>query len=285
MRMNKADQERRLAQLRGNAYGTDHKLPQPSDPVEKPSRSIPGLPQTKKGKHVNLFDELESGLEKGKVEANPEREKELAAEKKKWEDMMTSKLINATKDHAPWYSQLDGISGVEKQKSDVERELKEKKEMKWKEDADPLKQMEKYLEKKRQMEEREERMQEKMEREMTEREQRRGRDRTPEHGMERRKRQRSRENGQRKEKRRRSHHQRSRSKSPSRNYYKHKHRRRSQSPQPNLEHLRAEQAKREAVEKERIQKLVNKGANTEERYQAVGHGGYSAQFNPQAVRR
>ena len=149
----------------------------PSDPVERPSNTIPGLKRPKKDKHINLFEDVEKKM---KVEGNEEREKELAVEKKKWEDMVTSRLVNATKDHSPWYSQLDKVSGVDKEKSEIEKELKEKKQQKWKDDADPLKAMERFLEKKREVDEREERKREKMEKEMTERERRRGRGRTPE---------------------------------------------------------------------------------------------------------
>jgi N-terminal domain of CBF1 interacting co-repressor CIR len=284
LRMNKADQERRLQQLRGNAYGTEHHPINPTDPVEPPSRTIPGL-KAQKGKHVNLFEDVEKSKGDGKGDGNPAREAELAAEKKKWEDMVTSKLVNATKDHLPWYSQLDRVSGVEKEKSEVEKELKEKKQMKWKEDADPLKQMERYLGKKKEVDEREDRKREKMEREMTERERRRGLGRTPE-----------RNNGRTTEYRdgrteyrdgrskRRSEgieerHHISRSRSPRR----HKHHR-SRSPKTNIEQLRAEQMQREAAEKEKIDRLMKK-SKVEERYQAVGYGGYSAQFHPEAVRR
>src|SRR5437762_3306552 len=98
MRMNQADQERRLQQLRGNAYGTDYKpspSPSPSSPVSRPSNTIPGLKKaTQAAKHINLFEDLEKVP---KVEGNKERETEIAAEKKKWEDLVTSKLVNATK--------------------------------------------------------------------------------------------------------------------------------------------------------------------------------------------
>src|SRR5271169_3342088 len=147
MRMNKADQERRLQQLRGNAYGTPTAHVNSSDPVERPSNAIPGLKHPK-NKHVNLFEDIEKTT---KVEGNAEREKELAIEKKKWEDLVTSKFVNATKDHLPWYSQIDKVSGAEKEKSEIERELKERKQQKWKMDSDPLKQMERFLEKKREV--------------------------------------------------------------------------------------------------------------------------------------
>ena len=51
----------------------------------------------------------------------------------------------------------------------------------------------------------------------------------------------------------------------------------------NIEQLRAEREKREAAEREKIQKLKKEKVN--DRYEPVGHGGYSAQFNPEAVRR
>jgi len=41
------------------------------------------------------------------VERNPEREKELAVQRKKGG---TSRLINATNEHAPCYVHLDGVS-------------------------------------------------------------------------------------------------------------------------------------------------------------------------------
>jgi hypothetical protein len=276
--MNQADQERRLQQLRGNAYGPDYTPVKPSDPVSQPSNAISGLRQPRK--HVNLFEDLESGRTKGKVEVNPAREAELAAEKKKWEDMFTSKLVNATKDHSPWYSQLDNISGVDKEMSEVERELKEQKEMKWKSDADPLKQMERYLEKKREVDEREQRRTKKMEREMTEREKRRGRGPTPENSYEERNRHRSMEN----EKRKRRRHHRSRSRSPTREHRRHRHRSRSRSPPANIDQLRAEREKREAAERDKIDRLMKK-EGVGDRYVPVGHGGYSAQFHPEAVRR
>ena len=112
-----------------------------------------------KGKHVNLFEDVEA---KKPVEANPEREKELAIEKKKWEDQITSKFVNATRDHSPWYAQLDKVSGTQKEASEIEKEIKEKRQSKWKDDADPLKTMERFLEKKKEAEEREERRLEKM---------------------------------------------------------------------------------------------------------------------------
>ena len=52
----------------------------------------------------------------------------------------------------------------------------------------------------------------------------------------------------------------------------------------NIEQLRVEREKREAVEREKIQKLM-KTEIINDRYELVGHGGYSAQFNPEAVRR
>ena len=60
-------------------------------------------------------------------------------EKKNWEDLVTLKLINAMNEHALLYSQLDGISGAKKNKSDVEGELRGQKQENWKSDADPLK--------------------------------------------------------------------------------------------------------------------------------------------------
>ena len=290
MRMNAADQERRLAQLRGNAYGDDYKLPAPSDPVERPPNAI-SVPSVKdigqsrrgiaKSKHVNLFEELEAGQIKSQVEGNVEREKELAMEKKKWEDMVTSKLINATKDHTPWYSQLDKVSRVDKERSEVEKELKAQKEMKRKDDADPLKQMQRHLEKKREVDEREERRMQKIERELTDRERRRGRGRTPEYiGSHDRKPMSSDGEGEA-QKRRRRH--RSRSRSPKREHRRHR-RHRSRSPEPNIQQLRAEREKREATEREKVEKLMKKdGAN--DRYEPVGLGRYSAQFHPEAVRR
>ena len=275
MRMNQADQERRLQQLRGNAYGTEVAAAiNPSDPVERPSNAIPGLKRQKKDKHVNLFEDAEK---KTKVEGNEEREKELAVEKKKWEDMVTSRLVNATKDHSPWYSQLDKVSGVDKEKSEIEKELKEKKQQKWKDDADPLKAMERFLEKKREVDEREERRREKMEKEMTERERRRGRGQTPEHDH---RGPRHRSDGERR------HRRDDRSRSPKREHrrHRHRHRSRSRSPTMNIEQLRAEREKREAVERAKIQKLMKK-EKVNDRYEPVGHGGYSAQFNPESVRR
>jgi hypothetical protein len=275
MRMNQADQERRLQQLRGNAYGTTTTTStsiDPSDPVERPSNSILGLKRSK-NKHVNLFEDIEKTV---KVEGNPEREKELAVEKKKWEDLVTSKFVNATKDHLPWYSQIDKVSGAEKEKSDIERELKEKKQEKWKMDADPMKQMERFLEKKREVDEREERKREKMERELTERERRRGRGRTPENDERRR--------PGKEERRHRRRQDRSRSRSPKREHRKHRHRHQSRSPSINIEQLRAEREKREIAEREKVEKLLRK-KDVNDRYEPVGHGGYSAQFHPEAVRR
>jgi hypothetical protein len=280
MRMNQADQERRLQQLRGNAYGTDYKpSPSPSSPVSRPSNTIPGLKKAA-NKHVNFFEDLEKVP---KVEGNKEREIEIAAEKKKWEDLVTSKLVNATKDHKPWYSQLDRVSGLEKEKSEVERELKEKKEIKWKEEADPLKRMEGFLKRKREIEEGEKRKLERMERELTERE-RRERGRTPERYS------RDDRSGERKHRRRHRKRSRSRSRSPSSKDRKHRHRHRSpvssrSEESVEIERLREERRKREAIENERVQQLINKKKVTESRYEAVGHGGYSAQFHPEAVRR
>lgn len=278
MRMNAADQERRLAQLRGNAYGNEHVPQDPSTPVERPSNTIPGLPKSKK-KHVNLFEDAEKTTS---VETNPEREAELAAEKRKWEDMLTSKLVNATKDHSPWYSQLDKVSGLDKERSEIEKELKEKKEMKWKNDADPLKQMERFLEKKKEVDEREKRKKQRMEQELTERERRRGRGRTPEKDERPRKRHHSRADEKTEHRHRR--HDRSRSKSPKREHRRHRHRHRSRSPNANIGQLRAEKEKREAAEREKVEKIMRK-ENIKDRYKAVGLGGYSAQFHPEAVRR
>ena len=211
-----------------------------------------------------------------KVEGNEEREKELAVEKKKWEDMVTSRLVNATKDHSPWYSQLDKVSGVDKEKSEIEKELKEKKQQKWKDNADPLKAMERFFEKKREVDEREERKREKLEKEMTTRERRRGRGRTPENDD---RRPRHGYDGERRHRR----HDRSRSPKREHRRHRHRHRSRSRSPTMNIEQLRAEREKREAAEREKIQKLKKEKVN--DRYEPVGHGGYSAQFNPEAVRR
>lgn len=289
LRMNQADQERRLMQLRGNAYETHPGrtvVVDSSVEVERASREIPGLKKGGKKSqeqgHVNLFEDVESGG-KRPVEGNVERQIELAAEKKKWEDMLTSRLVNATKDHNPWYSQLDKVSGQEKEKSDVERELSEKKQMKWKENADPLKQMEKFLARKKEVDEREERRKEKMQREMTERERRHSRARTPENNQRRRSSGHDREDGEHKHRKRdRS---RSRSKSPRREHRKHKPRhRRHEDPSPDLEKLRAEKAAREAAEKEKIARLMSI-KKKEDRYRPVGHSGYSAQFHPEAVRR
>lgn len=280
-RMNAADQERRLQQLRGNASTptTSQPAQDPSVPVSGPSNTIPGLKKAlkTKGKHVNLFEDVET---KKPVEGNPEREKELAIEKKKWEDQITSKFVNATKDHSPWYAQLDKVSGTQKEASEIEKEIKEKRQSKWKDDADPLKTMERFLEKKKEAEERAERRCEKMEREVTEREKRR-RERTPEYDVETRKR---REVEKKRHGEERRHH-RHRSRSPGRvEHRRHRHRHRSRSPEPNLEQLRAEREKREAAERQKIAKLMRKGEEVEDRYRPVGHGGYSAQFNPEAVR-
>ena len=286
-RMNAADQERRLQQLRGNASTTTvpKTAQDPSSPVSGPSNTIPGLKKAlrEKGKHVNLFEDVEA---QKPVERNPEREKELAIEKKKWEDQITSKFVNATNDHSPWYAQLDKVSGVAKETSDVEKEIKEKRQTKWKSDADPLKTMERFLERKKEAEEREEERREKMKREMSEREKRR-RERTPEHDSDIRPRKRHEEERHKpgKEERRHRHH-RHRSRSLRREYrrHRHDHRHRSRSPEPDLEKLRAEREKREAVEKEKIAKMMRK-EDVEDRYQPVGHSGYSAQFHPEAVRR
>ena len=292
-RQNKADQQRRLAQLRGNAYDTTDLESAPVDPsvyVERPSNHIPGVKRGKP-KHVNLFEDIESAK---KVETNPEREKELAIEKKKWEDLVTSKLINATNEHAPWYSQLDGVSGAEKNKSDVERELRAQKQEKWKSDADPLKTMEKFLARKREVDEEEDRRRRKMETELTERERRRGRARTPEMADESRRRRRHRDETERHhreeaEGRRKRH--RSKSRSPRREHrsrhHRH-HRHKSPSPAPaNLDHLRAEKEKREVAEREKVARITGRQRDDkrQERYQPVGHAGYSAQFHPEAVRR
>jgi hypothetical protein len=51
----------------------------------------------------------------------------------------------------------------------------------------------------------------------------------------------------------------------------------------NLELLRAERHKREAVEKDKVANLMKKEKNND-RYETVGYGGYSAQFHPEAVR-
>jgi hypothetical protein len=264
MRMNQADQERRLQQLRGNAYNTER--PTPID-ISKPSNTIPGL--RKSNKHINFFEDLEK-VEVAQVEGNPARQAEKAAENKKWEDMITSKFVNATSDHKPWYSQLDKVSTKEKDKSEGEKELKEKKQAKWKDSADPLKQMERYLEKKKDVNERERWNRERLDKVMTERE-RRGRGRTP-------------ENTGRGEERRNHKRLRSRSRSPRREHRRHRRHHRSRSPATDLERLRAEREIREAVEKERIDRLL-RNEKKNDQYQSVGYHGYSAQFNPDAVRR
>ena len=293
MRMNAADQERRLQQLRGNAYGTEYKpLPSPSDPVERPSNAVPiTKPQRQetragKNKHINFF---EDAVTEPKVEGNKEREIEIAAEKKKWEDLVTSKLVNATKDHKPWYSQIDKVSALEKEKSEVEKELRQKKEMKWKQDADPLKQMERYLEKKQEAEEAEKRKLARMERELTERERRSKRPRTPEFDRHSRCSER-RHHDEASERRHRRHRKRSRSPLESSKEREHRHRHRSRSPPTKsadaaIERLREERRKREAIENEKVQQLMHNKKDTKDRYRAVGHGGYSAQFHPEAVRR
>lgn len=266
MRMNQADQERRLQQLRGNAYGVEAR---PSDvDIGKASNHIPGL-RAKKNGHINLFEDFENAQTAKKVEGNPAREAEKAAEQKKWENMVTSKFVNATTDHRPWYSQIDKVSALEKEKSEVEHEKKEKKEARWKESADPLKQMGQYLEKKKEVEEKEKRKKERLEKEMTEQERRRGRGRTP-------------ENTRRVVERRHRHRERSRSRSPQRKHRRHRHR--SRSVAADIGQLRAEREKREAAEEEKIARLL-KGDRKNDRYEAVGYGGYSAQFNPAAVRR
>jgi hypothetical protein len=287
-RMNQADQERRLQQLRGNAYGTDSNpaaVPSSSsDTVERPSNTIPGLKKAKqtKDKHINFFEDVPAP----KVEGNKEREIELAAEKKKWEDLVTSRLVNATKDHKPWYSQIDKVSALDKEKSDVEKELRQKKEMKWKQNADPLKHMERYLEKKKEVEEAEKRKVARLEKELTERERRSGRGRTPEYGRHSHQAQ-SRLHEDSSERKQHRHRKRSRSPSVSSKERKHRHRHRStatDSADADIERLREERRKRESIENERVQQLLHK-KESKDRYQTVGHGGYSAQFHPEAVRR
>jgi hypothetical protein len=284
-RMNQADQERRLQQLRGNAYGTEYRPPPaPSDPVERPSNAIP-VPKRQKNQHINFF---EDDVPAPKTEGNKEREIELAAEKKKWEDLVTSRLVNATKDHKPWYSQIDKVSALEKEKSEVEKELRQKKEIKWKQNADPLKQMERYLEKKKEVGEAEKRKMAKIEKELTERERRSGRGRTPEYKRDSHV-SHSRRREESTERKRRRHQKRSRSRSPSvsSKERKHRHRHRStatESADVDIERLREERRKREAIEKERVEQLMHK-KDTKDRYQVVGHRGYSAQFHPEAVRR
>lgn len=295
-RMNAADQERRLQQLRGNAYGNTtppppsvSSTPQDTTGLESgPSNTIPGLKKglRGKGKHVNLFEDVET---QKKVETNPEREKELAIEKKKWEDQITSKFVNATNDHAPWYAQLDKVSGVTKETSEIEKEIQEKRQIKWKNDADPLKTMERFLEKKREAEEREERRREKMERSVSERERRR-RERTPENDNDGRPQKRHEEDSRERsttEERKYRHRHRSRSRSPGREHRRHRHHRhrRARSPEPDLETLRVEREEREAVEKEKIAKMMSRRDQVEDRYRPVGYHGYSAQFHPEAVRR
>ena len=281
MRMNAIDQERRLMKLRGNATGTPVVESTTSElPVTEQYEPPKGKRSKKKQGHVNLFEDVEKTAP---VEENLERKIELAAEKKKWEDMFTSRLVNATKDHNPWYSQLDKISGQEKEMSEIEKEVNEKKQEKWKENADPLKVMEKFLARKREVDEREERRRDKMERELTERERRSGRARTPEkerrHGS-------SHERDKRHEKERRHRkRERSRSRSPKREHRRHhKRRHRDRHHSPDLEKLRAERAEREAAETEKIKKLMYE-RKEEDVYRPVGHAGYSAQFHPEAVRR
>ena len=96
-------------------------------------------------------------------------------EKKNWEDLVTLKLINAMNEHALLYSQLDGISGAKKNKSDVEGELRGQKQetgramlIRWKENGGEV------------FNEEEDRRRKKMERELTKRKRRRGHERTPE---------------------------------------------------------------------------------------------------------
>jgi hypothetical protein len=278
-RQNKADQQRRLAQLRGNAYDDEPAVPppDPSVPVDRPRNTYPG--GNKKAKHVNLFEEEEAGKTKP-VERNPEREKELAIERKKWEDQITSRLINATNEHAPWYAQLDGIAGKEREKSEVERELRAKKQEKWKAEADPLKAMEGFLARKREVEDKEERTRRAMEKEFTERERRR-RGRTPE--MSERRRHPSKGTRDRETEKKRS-----RSRSPRSHRHRHKSSplEKSSPSGPDLSALRAEKERRERAEREKIARLRGeRDARQEDRYQPVGHAGYSAQFNPEAVRR
>jgi hypothetical protein len=278
MRMNKADQERRLAQLRGNAYGQDD-VPTPSAaPEPSPSKKTASV---HRAKHVNLFQDEEAAGQS--VETNPERDKEVAKENKKWEDMITSKLVNATKEHSPWYSQVDKVAGKERDMSEIEKEEREKKQMKWKGDADPLKKMEQFLSQKREADEREERRREKMEKESTETERRRGRARTPEND-EIRERSHKRHHRSREQEQKRHHRRhRSRSRSPRREHRSHRHHR-PRSPQINIEQLRAEREKREANEKQKIDKLMRNN-DTNDKYRPVGHAGFSAQFHPEAVRK
>jgi hypothetical protein len=255
MRMNIADQERRLAQLRGNVPTEGPAQTHPEETTSERKKDVNRV------KHVNLFEDVEKG-QRAPVETNPEREIELAKEKKKWEDMVTSRLINATTEHAPWYSQLDKTSGVEREKSDVERELAAQKQSKWKEEADPLKVMNRFLERKREVEEREGERARKMNERVTKRERRR-REPTPEYSPQ--------------EERKRS-----RSRSPRRTSHK-KHRHRHHHS-PDIEKLREETRLREQAERDRVKKLLRQDQEEpQDRYRAVGH--YSAQFHPEAVRR
>jgi len=302
-RMNEIDQERRLAQLRGNAYG----IPVPEETATFTTKAPSKRGSDKRGsedkgsedgavgrraevesqKHFNLFEDVEreakkSGITKKEGEGNPEREKEVEREKKKWEDLVTSKLINSAKEHNPWYSTRDLRSGAEKQKSEVEKEVREQKEMKMKSEADPLKAMEKFLERKRVVEEREERRREKMERELTERERRRGRGRTPEfdgreHGKRRRDDDGVTDSGKERSRSPRGERHRSR-----KHRHRHHHRR---DESPDLEALRKEREKREAIEREKVEKLMKTNDRVDDRYVSIGYHGYSAQYNPAAVRR
>jgi len=301
-RMNEIDQERRLAQLRGNAYG----IPVPEETATFTTKAPSKRGSDKRGsedkgsedgavgrrvevesqKHFNLFEDVEREAKKGGItkegEGNPEREKEVEREKKKWEDLVTSKLINSAKEHNPWYSTRDLRSGAEKQKSEVEKEVREQKEMKMKSEADPLKAMEKFLERKRVVEEREERRREKMERELTERERRRGRGRTPEfdgreHGKRRRDDDGVTDSGKERSRSPRGERHRSR-----KHRHRHHHRR---DESPDLEALRKEREKREAIEREKVEKLTKTNDRVDDRYVSIGYHGYSAQYNPAAVRR
>ena len=302
-RMNEIDQERRLAQLRGNAYG----IPVPEETATFTTKAPSKRGSDKRGsedkgsedgavgrraevesqKHFNLFEDVEREAKKGGItkkegEGNPEREKEVEKEKKKWEDLVTSKLINSAKEHNPWYSTKDLRSGAEKQKSEVEKEVRQQKEMKMKSEADPLKAMEKFLERKRVVEEREGRRREKMERELTERERRRGRGRTPEfdgreHGKRRRDDDGVTDSGKERSQSPRGERHRSR-----KHRHRHHHRR---DESPDLEALRKEREKREAIEREKVEKLMKTNDRVDDRYVSIGYHGYSAQYNPAAVRR
>ena len=161
-----------------------------------------------------------------------------------------------------------------------------KKEAKWKDKADPLKQMESFLKGKKEIEEREERRKQIMEKEMTEREHRRGRGRIPENDDIRPRKHWSGEDIKEVENRH-QHHEKHTSRHSTRKHHRHHHRRhrRSQSPavDKNLELLRAERYKREAMERDKVANLMKKEKNND-RYETVGYGGYSAQFHPEAVR-